>query len=72
MASLKDYIFSLAQLPGNEGGSKLDFGVSSTGIAWIKLGAINGTTVRYFFINNAGTLKVHTAEPTADGDGSAV
>ena len=40
--------------------------------AYFALTAANGTTVRYLFINNAGTLKIHTAVPTSDGDGTAV
>lgn len=71
MASLKDYFFRLTQLPSNEGASKLDLGVSSTGIAWIKITS-RDATVRYLFQDNDGTLRIHTSEPTANTDGTAL
>lgn len=69
MASLSSVLGALKLLPGNS--NLLDTGVSSAGIAWIRLASDNGT-IQYLFVSNAGVLKVHTAEPTADSDGTAL
>lgn len=39
--------------------------------SYIKLVSANGTP-RYIFVENDGTVKVHTAVPTANTDGSEV
>ena len=61
----------LVQESSTEGGLHLQGGGEAKP-AYIALTAHNGTTVRYLFINNAGTLKIHNAIPTADSDGSTV
>lgn len=70
MAKLSEFLSALALMPGNAGG-KIDIGVSSAGIPWLKLTSANGTAA-YVFVDNSGDLKIHTAEPTADDDGSVV
>lgn len=67
MAKLSSVLGALKLLPGNS--DLLDTGVSSAGIAWVKLASDNGTA-QYLFVSDSGVLKVHTAEPTADSDGS--
>lgn len=67
---LSNYLAALKFLPGSE--DKPDIGIEpSSGISWLKLVSANGTA-RYLFVENDGTLKIHTAEPTANTDGSVV
>ena len=51
----------------------VDFGgTGSTGApSYVKLVSANGTA-RYLFVEDDGTVKVHTAIPTANTDGSEV
>jgi hypothetical protein len=70
MAKLSDYVAALKLLPGNA--DSLDIGVEPTsGISWLKLTSADGTA-QYIFVSNAGDLKIHTAEPTDDTDGTVV
>lgn len=69
MSVLSDFLAQLKHLPGNSG--KIDIGISTGSIPYLKLTSANGTAA-YLFVDNSGDLKIHTAEPTADGDGTVV
>ena len=56
---------------GSQAGNLTLWDKDSSNPAWILLHSCDGTA-GYFFLANDGTLKTHTAAPTANGDGSAV
>lgn len=62
--TFKDYNFEFAQIFNGA----MDFGMEG-GIPYIKLTSADGT-VYYLFADNSGTLRMHTAIPEADSDGT--
>jgi len=67
---LSEVLGSLKHLAGAT--TKPDIGIeSASGINYLKLASADGTEY-WIFPENDGTLKIHTAEPTANTDGSEV
>ena len=57
----------------NRGVLELDRGSSVTaGAGYIKLVPVDGITPRYLFIDDTGDLRIHTAAPTGDTNGTIV
>lgn len=74
MSLLSDYLQELNALPGQAGGSlrhKLNMGISSAGIPWLKLASV-GNTQYFLFVTNDGRLSITNAEPAANTDGTTV